>query len=628
MKSTLFYWLVFSVVQSVSARRNPRAGSSPGGLCGLSFSSFLLSPLHSQADTTCTRHFPRQMKPTTCWTCRLLHKKCDESLPICGGCAALEIDCHYSSEKPQWMESEVRRREAKTRLKAQVKRSAKRRRRGIAQMRSIANGIDVDPDPDGNEPSLDTLQNSSPEQTHSRSIESLSGRTTPSTAAPTELEIGFISVYMDYVFPILFPFYRPYITRGGRSWLLSLAMTNPAFMSSIISMSSLFLSLVPADTSVGHGSCASKTWDELQKQANVALGSIQRDLQSLRDRGVKDSLVDSVHLLANMMQQLGFELAIMPSGNWQTHLDAAIDLFEQILEHHGKTGSTPQMSAVLSNLHRPSLAANALNTEQGAFRFFSSILVVADLISSTVLNRRARLSAYHSELRRSSLREQPSLDLEEITGCQNWVLLAIGDISTLARWKTDQMLNGELSRTELISRATLIEEVLHKGLESIDRHDERDRGFESVRPLESLLNQLGSPNGQPCDSLGGSSPLTRIWIHAARTYLLSVQLDGDIKASALQRSVEQAISSFGMVTSTPWLRWLAWPLCVTGVNASKEQRPAVRGIIESMYSLKAFGTIRSTFDIIEKVWHSQDAGKEYLNLSTCLSSLGYKALLV
>ncbi|KAH7180032.1 fungal-specific transcription factor domain-containing protein [Fusarium flagelliforme] len=567
------------------------------------------------------------MKPSACWTCRLRHKKCDESLPICGGCAALEIDCHYSSEKPQWMESEVRRREATTRLKAQVKRSAKRRR-GIAQMRSIASGIDVDPGPGPDPGRIEPSPDSSSKQTHSTSVVSSSEHTTLSTAALTELEMGFISVYMDYIFPILFPFYRPYITQGGRSWLLSLAMTNHGFMSSIITMSSLFLSFIPADLSVGHGSCTSRTWDELQKQASDALGSIQRDLQRLRERGVENSLSDSVHLLANMMQQLGFELAIMPSGNWQTHLDAATGLFEQILEHHGKTGSTPQISAVLSNLSRPSWAADALNTEQGAFRFFSSILLIADIISSTVLNRRAKLSTYHSELRRSGLRQQPSLDLEEITGCQAWVLLAISDISTLSRWKTDQMMSGELSRTELISRASSIDEVLHKGLERIDRHGERDQSSESSRPLESLLNQLGSPSGQPYDSSAGRLPLTRIWIHAARTYLLSVKLDGATKASELQTSVEQATSSFGMVTSTPWLRWLAWPLCVTGVNASKEQRPAVRGIIDSMCSLKAFGTIRSTFDIIEKVWQSQDAGKEYLNLSTCLSSLGYKTLLV
>ncbi|KAJ4129124.1 hypothetical protein NW768_007657 [Fusarium equiseti] len=291
------------------------------------------------------------------------------------------------------MESEVRRREATARLKAQVKRSAKRRR-GVAQMRSIASGIDVDPDP--NTGRIELSVGSSPKQTHSTSVVSSSEDTISSTTASTEPEAGFISVYMDYIFPVLFPFYRPYITRGGRSWLFCLAMTNQGFMSSIMSMSSLFLSLIPADLSLGHGSCASKTWDELQKQASVALGTIQRDLQSLRNRGVENSLVDSVHLLANMMQQLGFELAIMPSGNWQTHLDAAIGLFEQILEHHGKTGSTPQISTVLSNLRRPSWAADVLNTEQGTFRFFSSILLIADIISGTVLNRRAKLLMYHS----------------------------------------------------------------------------------------------------------------------------------------------------------------------------------------------------------------------------------------
>ncbi|KAF5620633.1 C6 transcription factor [Fusarium sp. NRRL 25303] len=495
-------------------------------------------------------------------------------------------------------------------------------------MKSIAKGIDVGPDPGGIEPSLDIFQNSSAKQAHSTSVNSSSERTSPSITAPTEVETGFISVYMDYVFPILFPFYRPYITRGGRSWLLSLAMKNHGFMSSIISISSLFLSFIPADISVGHEACASKTWDELQKQANAGLGSIQHDLERIRGRGVENSLLDSVHLLANMMQQLGFELAIMPSGNWQTHLDAAVGLFEKILEHHGKTGSTPQISAVLCNLRRPSWAPDALNTEQGAFRFFSSILLIADIISSTVFNRRAKLFTYHYELRHSGLRQQPSLDLEEITGCQTWVLLVISDISALSRWKTDQMISGELSRDELICRATSIEEILHKGLENLDRHGEKDQNSAYVRPLESLLNQSGSPCGQPYALSRGRVPLTRIWIHAARTYLLSVKLDGDTKVSVLQTSVEHAIHSFGMVTSSTWLRWLAWPLCVTGVNASKEQRPAIRKITDSMYNMKSFGTIRAAFDIIEKIWHSRDASEGFLDLSTCLGSLGYKALLI
>jgi hypothetical protein len=435
---------------------------------------------------------------------------------------------------------------------------------------------------------------------------------------------------MDYIFPVLFPFYRPYITQGGRIWLLSLAMKNTGFMSSINSISSLFLSLVPADVNPGHGACASKTRDKIHTEASVALGSMQRDLQHLHQRGIGNCLSNSVHLLANMMQQLSFELAITPSGNWQAHLDAATDLFEQILEHHGQTGSTRQISAVLSNLSQPSWpgAADALNTEQGAFRFFSSLLLVADVISSTALGQPAKLLEYHSELRRSDSRQKPSADLEEVTGCQTWVLLAISDISTFSRWKKDQMINGKLSKDELIYRAASIERILNNGLDKLDQYDDTEDSSQHIQPLESLLNQSGSSYGHSYAPSEDRLPLTRTWIHAARTYLLSVKLDSGAWTSELEVSVKQTIQSFGAITSSPWLRWLAWPLCVTGIYAGKEQRPAIHEIMDLMRGFKAFGTIQAAFDIIERTWQSQDTDEVCLDLSTCLGRLGYKVLLV
>ncbi|KAI3580716.1 fungal-specific transcription factor domain-containing protein [Fusarium oxysporum f. sp. albedinis] len=569
------------------------------------------------------------MKPSTCWTCRLRHKKCDESLPICGACAALEIDCHYSPRKPQWMESKKRRLEAMTQLKAQVKRSAKRRRR-IAQMRTIANGIDASPDFGTLEQCSDTFQDPLSQETHCPSVTPSSKPITPPTITPTKNGAAFVSVYMDYIFPILYPFYRPYITQGGRIWLLSLAMKNTGFMSSIKSISALILRLIPAHVGPGQEACASKTWDEIHTQASVALASMQRDLQHLHERGIGNCLSSGVHLLANMMQQLSFELAIMPSGNWQAHLDAATNLFEQILEHHGKAGPSPQVSAVLSNLSHPSWpgAADALNTEQGAFRFFSSILLVADIISSTVLDQPAKLLEYHSELRRSDSRQKPNADLEEVTGCQTWVLLAISDISSLSRWKKDQMISGKLSKDELIYQATSLDRILNNALDKLGQYDNKEHISQHIRPLESLLNQSGYPYGYSYSPPEAKLPLTRIWIHAARTYLLSVKLVSSTETSELEISVEQTIQSFGAITSSPWLRWLAWPLCVAGIYASKEQRPAICEIMALVRGFNAFGTIQAVFDIIEKTWQKRDAGEACLDLSACLSSLGYKALLV
>ncbi|KAF5241431.1 hypothetical protein FAUST_3861 [Fusarium austroamericanum] len=565
-------------------------------------------------------------KTSICWTCRLRHKKCDETLPICGACAALEIDCHYSPRKPEWLQTEKRRLEALARLKAQVKRSAKRRR-GIIQMRTIANGIDsspdlgtfeLDPDTSGHPLTQETMVEPSPEPV------------TPPTIPPTEDRAAYISVYMDYIFPILFPFYRPYITEGGRLWLLSLAMSNAGFMGSITSISSLVLWLVPAHVGPGQASCASKTLEEFHVQASVALRSMQQDLQYLHQRGIENCLSDSVYLLANMMQQLSFELIIAPSGNWQTHLDAATNLFEQILEHHGRDGPTRQLSTAISNLSRHSWPGevNALNAEQGTFSFFSSILLFADIISSTVLDQPAKLHEYHCELRQSNSRQMSHMALEEITGCHTWVLLAISDISNLSRWKKDQMTSGKLSNDELIYRATSLERILNNGLDTLDQDGNTDNNSQHIPPFELLLNQSGSPFSYSKAAPNTRLPLTRTWIYAARTYLLSVKLDTITESSELEISVKQIIQSFGAITSCPWMRWLAWPLCVAGIYASKAQRSAICKIMDLAGSFNVFGTMKAVFDIIKKTWQKQDAGERCLDLSTCLSSLGYPALLV
>ncbi|KAI6758138.1 hypothetical protein SNK05_010681 [Fusarium graminearum] len=526
------------------------------------------------------------MKTSICWTCRLRHKKCDETLPICGACAALEIDCHYSPRKPQWLQTEERRLEALARLKAQVKRSAKRRR-GISQMRSIANDIDSSPDLSTFEPCPGTSQDSLTQETM---VEPSSEPVTPPTITPTTDRAAYISVYMDYIFPILFPFYRPYVTQGGRVWLLSLAMNNAGFMSSITSIFSLVLWLVPAHVGPGQADCASQTLEDFHAQASVALGSMQHDLQHLHQRGIENCLTDSVYLLANMMQQLSFELIIAPSGNWQTHLDAATSLFEQILEHHGRDGPTRQLSTVISNLSRRPWpgAANALNAKQGTFSFFSSILLFADIISSTVLDQPAKLLEYHCELRQCNAQQKPHIALEEITGCHTWVLLTISDISNLSRWKKDQITSGKLSNDELIYRATSLERILNNGLDTLDQSGNTNNS-QQIPPLELLLNQSGSPFSFSKAAPDGRLPLTRTWIYAARTYLHSVKLDSSTDSSELEICVKQTIQSFGTITSSPWMRWLAWPLCVAGIYASKAQRSEICAIMDLTNDYKDMG---------------------------------------
>jgi hypothetical protein len=77
--------------------------------------------------------------------------------------------------------------------------------------------------------------------------------------------MGFLVGYLDYVFPALFPFYRPAIEEGRRSWLPILATRNSGFSNSIISFSSYFFSVIPVVPGPDHNRCSSKLWEELRK---------------------------------------------------------------------------------------------------------------------------------------------------------------------------------------------------------------------------------------------------------------------------------------------------------------------------------------------------------------------------
>ncbi|RDW57474.1 hypothetical protein BP6252_13734 [Coleophoma cylindrospora] len=61
-----------------------------------------------------------------CWTCRLRHKKCDETVPFCACCESLEIQCFGYGPKPQWLDGGAQERQ----MAAEIKRAV---RRGISE---------------------------------------------------------------------------------------------------------------------------------------------------------------------------------------------------------------------------------------------------------------------------------------------------------------------------------------------------------------------------------------------------------------------------------------------------------------------------------------------------------------
>lgn len=438
--------------------------------------------------------------------------------------------------------------------------------------------------------------------------------------APSELELGFIVAYMDYVMPILFPHYRPLIISGGRSWILSLSMSSRSFLRSLVSLSSMLLSTIPAEISPGHKECASKTWEELRNQADMALASMQHDLADITGRGVPNCLADSVQLLASIMQLLTLELCITPPKKWQIHFNAAIGLFEQIMDHHSRDDRTPDMCVILDKLGRPSWAPkNLFSTNQCVFRFFSSMLIFSDVIASTSLGRSPRLRAYLPALGRAERGQRPVVSSEEIFGCQDWLIPILGDIATLSEWKRERSVAGRVPRSELVHRVDQLNERIEAGLRrSMGRCNKAEGETEPSRPLEMLFNQSTSIYGPPKMFPDAQTTLTRIWANAIRTYLYAVMTEGRLEDSNIRCSVEEAICLILEVKSPLWLRSLIWPLCIIGCYATEEQRPIVKTVVDRLGALGSFGTGRLTFEILQDVWKQRDAGQEFCEPSACL----------
>ena len=122
---------------------------------------------------------------------------------------------------------------------------------------------------------------------------------------------------------------------------------------------------------------------------------------------------------------------------------------------------------------------------------------------------------------------QTDVRMDLLTGCPDEVMLAIGEISALAAWKSAELRRGGLSVRELIRKGTLIETSLRQ------RPTVRQQGEGNLTPLDAGLAKatldLHLPGGMPvAGPVSGTSRedalpiITELWREGAILYLNTV----------------------------------------------------------------------------------------------------------
>lgn len=456
------------------------------------------------------------------------------------------------------------------------------------------------------------------------------------SAEQHDFEPGLLMAYLDYAFPVLFPFYKPSIFEGGRAWLLTLAMGYPAFYHNIIGLAACFYSAVPVLPGLENDACAVKSRDGLRINIEKAIQGVQECLSDVTNKGVDHSLADNIRLLGNIVQLVNFEVVFASSESWRMHLTAAVDLFSQTIQHHGQSHlGVPPMIAMLEKV-RGAVPSNCSiwSSEQAALRFFAALVVYQDIIAGTAREQAPTLICHYDGIlsKTCDTHDAGFLNFEDFTGCQNWVLRAIANISALNQWKKEAKQAGTLDIMDLVRRATSIQNGLHAGLSRLEDSASSPQSYAPLspyQPLEVILIKSNITNGLNTSQRVDQPIVSRIWAHAAQVYLTTVLSGWQPRNVQLRSHIARALNLLSTIDNPSWLRALAWPFCVTGCFATEEQETTFRNVANASGGLAMFGTMRDALAIMEKMWSMRDQfDADTWDIASCLRILGHSVLLI
>ncbi|KAH8748165.1 fungal-specific transcription factor domain-containing protein [Diaporthe sp. PMI_573] len=570
-------------------------------------------------------HAPPLHQPPSCWTCRVRRKKCDRTKPRCHACSALEITCHYSEARPEWMDGGDLQNEMAKRIKAEVRQGAEaRRERQYVQVLTLHEDRMRRPD---------DLSEERPAP-HKPQMQTMHQRPSFSSIA-VDVETDFTITFLDYVFPFLFPFYQPSVLEGGRSWLLAMLRSNTAFFHSGMSLSAYFFTLI-LKGGERHQVCSQQIWNKLVAHVDTAVRAMQQDMEDLkRGQDGRTTIFQKGKTMESIIQLLILEHSMARTSDWNVHLSAAMAIFQEVFEEYGVgMDGKPDIPAVIQALSRPSWNQGMMervvwHCDQGAFRFFSAFLLYTDIVASTSLESPPRLRNYHNLIIQDDTPNQPCemLRMESFFGCQGWVLLIVSDIAVLDAWKKENKARGTFCLTQLTEHGSRLHQRLQSGLARLERESFKKRPFD----ITAVLRSYYRPDAAHQMRIDEQVAATRIWALASMAYL-SVVVTG--WASAMRTatsSIAVAMQLLYGISSPAVLKSLTWPFYVLGCLATREQEQLFTHMSSSMGALLEFGTIGESMRIMKRVWELRDSGGldlENWDIAACSRVYGKQVLMI
>ncbi|KAJ0421547.1 fungal-specific transcription factor domain-containing protein [Aspergillus carlsbadensis] len=270
--------------------------------------------------------------------------------------------------------------------------------------------------------------------------------------------------FLDEIFPLQYPVYKPDLLEGGRGWLLHLLLRTKPLYHAALALSSYHMMIT--GFSVISPECRVFSVVKKEERLAMCLEEVQR---TIRDVQVftRERSHNALGLLASVVQLVFFELCAGDRSAWMIHLDAAVDMFQKgrrdELLHCGLTEKAKallQHGMPLGHFD-PADDGATIVQEVVTFRFMEGTVLWLDLIASITSGASPTLLHVHPE----AFRLHSPTKLEKIVGCPNWLAVQIGRTADLQSRMADARRHGmPIYCARFLQESDSIREAIQSGL--------------------------------------------------------------------------------------------------------------------------------------------------------------------
>ncbi|KAM7216833.1 Fungal specific transcription factor domain containing protein [Rhypophila decipiens] len=256
--------------------------------------------------------------------------------------------------------------------------------------------------------------------------------------------------YLDKVFPWQFPFCAysrdgpagqgangSKFDQGHYIWLMS--KWRPLFLASL-ALSSSFSKRPNSGLRAAKEEDKSGPGDGMERY-EIATQELQRNINAFG--GVHNS-EDDVAMLACLVSFIHLGMLHPTQIDWNAHLKAGTSLITPWVQHR---------ALLDKDQHVPK------STAESARIFFTTCIIRFDILSSLTNDSSPALAESYKTLLSNSI-----INLEPVSGCQNWVFALLLQVYDLRDWKRSTRAAGLLSLWELTSKANAIQTELERNI--------------------------------------------------------------------------------------------------------------------------------------------------------------------